>query len=49
MWKFLKIKKLKLGEDLTRKDKETRTKLWPQIEEEEAREKSLLHHSQSHH
>jgi len=30
---FLKIKKLKFGEDLTTKDKETRTKLWPQIEE----------------
>lgn len=30
---FLKTKKFKFGEDLTTKDKETRTKLWPQIEE----------------
>ena len=30
---FLKIKKLKFGEDLTTKDKEARNKLWPRIEE----------------
>ncbi|KAL0146668.1 hypothetical protein M9458_058008 [Cirrhinus mrigala] len=30
---FLKNKKLKFGEDLTTKDKESRMRLWPQIEE----------------
>ena len=30
---FLKVKKMKFGEDLTTKDKEARNKLWPRIEE----------------